>query len=162
MSGESQQADTAIASESAVTSRLSGRTLLVGATALPLLVALLAFVWRPLNSLERQLVGSWRYESQYGDNGTIFEYHEDRTVVIRSPKSGEFETRWWISGDQLHIPLNDFEFTDLLRSWSRLLRLRPQTNPVPDRVLSVNGVELVILTSDGRRETFFRVEEPKE
>lgn len=117
-----------------------------------LLVAMVAYAYRPLNAVERQFLGTWRLEDDLRQPPILVTYHANRTLSSRSHKGVVRTGSWSAWGDQLahtiHVPV--------LPTWWDRLKWIPQRYDLwltqkPMRIVELTEERLVFQYADGTK-----------
>ena len=66
-------------------------------------LALVAYSYRPLNSVEQQFIGTWRLEDDLRRHPIIVTYHTNRTISSRGSKGMIRTSSWSARGDRLYV-----------------------------------------------------------
>ncbi len=113
-------------------------------------LALVAYSYRPLNAVERQFIGTWRPEDDLRQPPQLLTFHTNRTMSGRGSKGIIRTSSWSAQGDQLyitaHVPV-------LPRWWQRVVWIFDRhdtwlTNK-PMRIVELSKDRIVIQHADG-------------
>jgi hypothetical protein len=114
-----------------------------------IILAMAAYAYRPLNAMERQLVGRWHLEGDTRQPRIVYTYHSDRTM-LESQGDWDIPCRWSIHGNQLtRRPYHPPDRTWLLNLKWRYVELLSWNMNHPQTIQSISPSRVVIRDADG-------------